>query len=903
MRCFRAGVVAWLLAGRSLGAEAADPLAAAESLVAQGEYEGAERMLAGVSGPSRLKANVALAKAALGRGRYAEADRLAAQATLSSAGLVRAEVAIAQGRLGDATRILERLVAGKDSEARRARLLLGETLLESGRRPEAEAHLHAIIEEYNNGSLDSGAGLPAHRQALAEVGRAAMLLRSPKDANQAFKESARVGEKSVETFLWASELFLDNYDPGHAEEEIDEALKLAPNHPDVLVQQARITLEQSLDFETAEKLVDRVLAINPHHLGALAVRASVALHDADLVRARRAIDDGLAVNPQDLLLLSLKATAFFLDEDKRGFETTKERVFALNPRYSAFYRVVADFAEWEHRYDDIVAMMKEATRVDPDDAKAWAQLGLTQLRGADEAEGLRSLRAAWAKDHFNVRVFNTLNLYERTIPNAYATVSEGIFTLRAPRKEQALLERYVPAMLHEGWASMKARYRFVPKAPIRVELYGSRSQFSVRTSGLPSVAIQGVCFGQVVAAVGPGAEPFNWGNVLWHELGHVFAIQLSKNRVPRWFTEGLSEYETIARRPEWARELDGELYDAIVANQLPQALDMNRAFTHAANADAVTVAYYASSQIVVWTVERFGIDAVSKALTLWGKGEKTNDVVREAFGTTPSEYDAGYRAWQLARLSRYHNQYRFALETRDVGDARRDADAAPALVRPRAVLAWSLLQAQKREAAKTEISRILDLDAGNADAYFMSAKIALYEGHPSVARQHLEAMIRAGHEGYAPEMMLADLAEPLADKSEFRFRLESAHRWDPSEPLPLRGLFKLAEHEHRDAEALQALRELSALDQHDRQAWTLLLDRLVRAELWAEARRAGEGALFVDVASAKVHILYARALSELGNHAQAAFELESALLCELTAADKQHVATLLSRERAALGAP
>ena len=100
---------------------------------------------------------------------------------------------------------------------------------------------------------------------------------------------------------------------------------------------------------------------------------------------------------------------------------------------------------------------------------------------------------------------------------------------------------------------MKVHYMFAPTVPVHVEMYASREHFSVRTSGLPNIGIQGVCFGHVVAAMSPDSEPFNWGNVLWHELGHVFAIQLSKNHVPRWFTEGLSEYETMIRRPEWQR--------------------------------------------------------------------------------------------------------------------------------------------------------------------------------------------------------------------------------------------------------------------------------------------------------------------------------------------------------------
>ena len=61
----------------------------------------------------------------------------------------------------------------------------------------------------------------------------------------------------------------------------------------------------------------------------------------------------------------------------------------------------------------------------------------------------------------------------------------------------------------------------------------------------------------------------------------MFAIQLSKNHVPRWFTEGLSEYETIARRPEWQRELDPELYLALIKNAAPPARGRHEPRVHA----------------------------------------------------------------------------------------------------------------------------------------------------------------------------------------------------------------------------------------------------------------------------------------------------------------------------------
>src|SRR5262249_38996059 len=159
----------------------------------------------------------------------------------------------------------------------------------------------------------------------------------------------------------------------------------------------------------------------------------------------------------------------------------------------AFFGIVGDFAEWEHRYDDIVTMMKEATQVDPEDGKAWAELGLTQMRGGDETTGLQSLETAWKYDKFNVRGYNTLELlYGKWIKHDYVPGAEGVFKFRYPKDEQAVLERYVPEFMSRAFGSMKARYDFAPTTPIAIELYGERQHFSVRTSGLPNIGIQGV---------------------------------------------------------------------------------------------------------------------------------------------------------------------------------------------------------------------------------------------------------------------------------------------------------------------------------------------------------------------------------------------------------------------------
>jgi tetratricopeptide (TPR) repeat protein len=811
----------------------------------------------------------------------AATDRLAAVCA-------RAEALFKVGKVADAIKLLEANATGTGTSGRRAHLLLGEYRIASGHRADADDPLMKIVEEYNDGTIAS-----SDAEGLAIVGRAAHLLRSPKDANTAFNESERV-QKRVETLKWRADLYLDKYDPGHAEEVLKEGLAMSPRDPELLVAMARVTLGETLDFDAADKLVKDALAIDPKIVGAYAVRAGSALRDMDLAGADAAITAGLAIDPNDLELLSLRAAARFLADDRAGYEAAKKDVLARNAEFSGMYAIIAELAEWEHRYDDIVAMMKEATQLDPEDGKAWAELGLTEMRGGDETNGLEAIRRAWSKDHFNVRVYNTLNLYEQTIANNYETVTAGVFKVRLPKSEKKVLERYVPRMLDEAWGSMKARYNFVPTTPVQIELYSTREQFAVRTSGLPNIGIEGVCFGRVVAAMTPKSEPFNWGNVVWHELGHVFAIQLSKNHVPRWFTEGLSEYETIARRPEWRRELDPDLYMALTENRVPSAVDMNHAFTHASDTYDIGGAYYASSQIVVFTVEQFGMPKVVEALKLWGQGVRTPEVIQRAFGLSASDYDAKYRAWELQKLARYKGQFMYREHAVALDDAKAKVLASPKDAKAHAELAIALLHARKAKDAEAEIDLALKIDPTNMTAHYVAAKLSADD--PGIAKIHLDAIKSAGGDGFQVEMGLAELAGKKKDKVAMRAALESAHRFDASQVEPVKGLIVLALEEKRDADYLALLREDTMLDQHDREAWGVLLQTLVDSKQWDEAKKVGESAMFVDVESPRMHTNYARALGATGAHDKAVFELESALLCDPKVPEAATDHALLARE-------
>lgn len=894
-------------AGAALPKPAKDPTKALElgkQLLVKSEYAEAEANLrAALIGRGKAEATLRLIELLVITGRYDDALSLApgvAKHAKFGPEAVRfsAEALRRQGKLDEALSWLDKLKAGKTSEddpdvasaLRRAQLLKGEILLEKGQRSEAESALMTIIEDYNSDKIPE-----TDAAGLAMVGRAAHLLRSPRDANDAFNQAERASKGDIQTLLWRAELFMEKYDPGHAEEVTKEVLAQAPKHPEALVWLAHVKLAQALDFDEATRLANEALQVNPKLGNAHFVLAGINLRDMELAEADAHLDTGLKHNPRDLDLLSMKATARFLADDDKGFQAAKRKVLKLNPQFSRMFQIIGDYAEWEHRYDEIVLMMREAIKIDPDDAKAEAQLGLNLIRSGDDAGGVKALQSAFDKDGFNVRVYNTLNLYEKTIPQQYVTVTEGQYTFRYHKEEKAILERYVPSMMRDAWKAMTSYYGFTPSQPVGVELYADRQDFAIRTSGLPGTAIQGVCFGKTLASMSPKNETFNLGMTLWHELAHVFHIQMSKSHVPRWFTEGMAEYETIVARDEWQREQDPDLFAALRDDRLPKLGSMNKAFTRAEEMSDIATAYYASSQILVMLGEKYGRAKLNQMLELWGKGERTPDVLQRALGKSSTDLDQEFAAFTKKLLARYATQFVPISRTGPLDKAEAEAKQNPGSAKHQTVYGLALLRNRKAKEAEAALAAALAIDPKYPDALFIQARIALAKRDGATAKGLLKQLIANGSDGYSVRMALADISEGGGDLKGMQSELEAAHRLDPSMAEPLQALVDMAVKRKDKAAELDGLRKLAKLEQHDPRIYRRLMERLLEKKEYAEARKIGEAALYVDMEGMETHRIFAEVLLASKMVPRAIFELHSALLSSGRPAEKVRVLELLAK--------
>jgi tetratricopeptide (TPR) repeat protein len=883
------GVLLTCRVPRALAQDAvARPLTPLIALIDRGEYASAEAGLRAQLERQPL-ARLPLARVLFETGRYAEArDQafIAAQEPTqrAAADTLRAEAFAAEGQLDQAEQLLRG--ASDDPAGLRARVLLGRLLMDRGRPKEAEPLLSSVLDAYNRGELGSD-----RAAGLTYVAMAARALGKLHDANDTFREAAALDHGRVETQLEWAQLFLEKYDHKHAAESVLAAL--TQNHHSALahVLIARLQLMQSLDFSEADKALAHALEDNPQLPAAYTTRAGMALRNMDIAAAELQLSRALAINPNDLEALSVRAAARFLADDTRGFADQERAVLALNPRYSRFYSIVAEYAEWEHRYPEIVSMARRALSIDPEDALARATLGLNLLRMGDEQAGLVELHRAWERDHFNVQVYNTLNLYDEAIRPDYVEFSAKPFRIRVHKQERAILEPYLVPMLQRAYADMRTRYAFTPEGPLRVELYADKAHFSVRTTGLPNAGVQGVCFGKVVTGLSPRGGPFNWGQIVWHELSHVFHLQLSKNHVPRWFTEGLAEYETVIARPEWKREDDYALWKALRAQSLPPLAAMNNAFTQARRPEDLMTAYYLAFRAVQYIIERFGFASMRPMLVAFGAGKTTADVVKDVLGVPLDELDRDFRAQLTQRLEKYDRE--FALDFSAYADlpaSQAKATASPNDASAQAALAMAAVLADQFDLAARAGKAALKLDPQQRIAHFAIARVALAKRDAHKAERCLRGIVQSGADGYLLRMMLARAALARDSPPDAVRETEAAIALDPERPEAWKLLLELATQTGDEALGLRAVHAIADLDQHDGVMHAAYLAMLAKIGAWGDVVREGETGLFIDPENPALHLHLGEGYVQTGAPERGLVELGRALSLGYTRPGVAHLA-------------
>ena len=762
---------------------------------------------------------------------------------------------VARGKLDEADSAFRTAIAARGPDTLTARGGLAALLAMRGRREDARPLLRAVIAAYERGGRLRADEMLAAARALREMG--AEDPQAFKDALRAYDRAIAADSSNLDARVELGALFLEKFNGADARAMFASVLAVDSGHPGALAGEAA---RRQFDGQPGSaELARRALARDPAHVPALTHLATLALASEDYAEATAQARRALDANPASLEALAALAIARRGAGDGKGYEEARSRIAAVNPRWSGLPRLMAEHAVRTRRYGEAVTLAREAVRLDSRDWRAYAVLGINLLRTGSAAAAKDTLEVAFAGDPYDVWTKNTLDLLDTF--SEYSEVSTGRFVLFLDRRHADVIAAYAGPLAEEAFASLAERYRYRPPTPIRLEMYRTSADFSVRTVGLPGLGALGVSFGSTLAMDSPAARErgsYHWASTMWHEIAHAFTLGASGHNVPRWVTEGLSVLEERRARPGWGDDPGPAFLAAYLEGKLLPVSRLNEGFVKPTYPEQIGFSYYQASLVMEMLEREFGMSAIRALLGAYRAGTPATEALTRVLQLDATALDLRYDAWFRRRFGGAVEAVRRARESRDP----RDTSTFMGLLSRGAALADSgrldaaVAVLQRAKTAYPEYT-------GTENAYRQLADIYRSQGRPRDAALELGALTALAGGDYGALLALSAARDSAGDPAGAAEALERAVYVYPFEIPVHERLATLLERVGRPTEVLRERRVIVALNPVDRAD---ALYRLARAELAAgrrdEARRSVVRALEIAPMFAEAQRLLLQLRSE-----------------------------------------
>jgi tetratricopeptide (TPR) repeat protein len=706
----------------------------------------ADQGTAPLAAPSGLVADV---RAALAHGSASEATRLVetSREAASAKEFATALVEIYQGKDETAGPRLTKLAA--EAPIGDAALELSLVDMRHGRRAQARERFAAI----ENAKVLRTAG------DYVRIAKAGEMLGDNQLAFDAYVALEAVPRADIQTR--EGDFLVGRHKPGDAVVCYDRALKLDPRWVPALVGRARAFKDD--DPAQAAQALAAARTIAQDDPEALILASEMALADEDWPAAAKTLDRLAEVKPNTVEEPAGRAALDYAQDRPNDIETEAARVHAIDPTSASVYVRAGQEAGELYRSDDAVALELKAVAVDPTDREAQFELGLAQMRTGDEKSARPTLETAWKLDNSNRQTYNLLLLLDDL--DQFEVVPDGDLIFKFSKAEAPVLKLYALPLGEEAMRTYEQRYQFKPKGPILVEIFPKHDDFAVRTTGLTGIEdALGACFGRVVTMDSPHARrpiDFSWQATEWHELAHVFTLQLSNYRVPRWLTEGMSVFEEHRRNPAWGREVALQYAAQWSQNKTFGVKGLPNAFKDPEN---FTIAYFEASLVVEHLVALKGDAGLRDLLLAYAGGATDEQAFSKAFGQSVDAVDASFRQFvstQYGALAAAMKPLAGRVDPKDLGAVRSRAASAPGNFEAQWQLGQALVAGGDDKAAVAPLQRAAELAPqaqGEASPHALLAQIDIRAGDNAGARRELRALLTYDHDAVTAARELTRLA-------------------------------------------------------------------------------------------------------------------------------------------------
>lgn len=638
---------------------------------------------------------------------------------------------------------------------------------------------------------------------------------------EVFKVIQQASPKFVESYLAGAELALAKNDYALAAEDFQKALKIDEDNPRILYGLAQAF--ESSDSEQAQQYLSRAMEINPQHLPSLLFVAERHIQAERYEEAELVLESILEINPSHPTAWALRAVLAHLESDV--IKETFYREQALkhwrdNPEIDS---LIGQHLSQKYRFAEGAAAQRRALKFDAEYLPAKIQLSNDLLRLGNEEAGWKLAQEVFEKDNYNVVAYNLSTLQDHM--EKFRTLQSDGFIIRMDAQEAEIYGPRVLELLQQAKQLLCSKYNVELKETIAVEIFPRQQDFAIRTFGLPGGAgFLGVCFGNVITMNSPasqGNSPSNWEAVLWHEFCHVVTLTKTKNRMPRWLSEGISVYEERQRNPVWGQSITPAYREMILGEDLTPVSDLSGAFLRPPSGEHLMFAYYESSVVVEYIVETFGMDVLVAILDDLAKGLPINYAITRHMGPV-EQVDERFADYIRIRAEEFGATADFS---RDELPKRADASAWKIWLEEHPNNFWglqqftlALIREKKWEEARTPVNRLLELVpgyAGEGSPLLLDARVSRELGETD---REVAVLVQLAESNSDAVDVYQRLSEHYTEQEDWPAVIANVNRIlsvNPLQPEPYRILAEAGERSGNHAAAIRGLKILTLMDPFD----------------------------------------------------------------------------------------
>lgn len=503
----------------------------------------------------------------------------------------------------------------------RLRLQAREAALHTSRQREADEHLEMtkrIISRRVHSSFQA--------DSIVALGEAALLFGvEPRIVlENFFKRAQQELDATPSAYLAPGHLALEKHDYRLASRAFQEGLAVFPEDPDLLHGLARSFIETNR--QEMIQYADQALQANPTHIPSLLLLAEHLIDGESYDESRDLLQQVLDVNPVNPMAYALLSAIAYIQHDEDEGDRLRKKALATWNRNPQVDHTIGKLRSQRYLFKEGAFHQRMALLYDSELVPARIQLAQDLLRLGREDEGWELAFEAHEQDPYDIAAYNLVTLRDKL--EEFETLETERFRLRMAPREAAIYGPRALELLEQAYHDLSRKYGLEIDDVVTVEIYPDQSDFEVRTFGMPgNPGFLGVCFGPLITMNSPASQRANWEAVLWHEFCHTVTLAKTRNRMPRWLSEGISVYEERQANTSWGRLMSIDDQKRILAGRMQPISDMSAAFIRAQSNEDIQFAYFQSYLVVRFLIESFGEEAMRKVLDDLAEGIKINDAL------------------------------------------------------------------------------------------------------------------------------------------------------------------------------------------------------------------------------------------------------------------------------------